>query len=126
MTPNSNNVVFFPGFKRTTPPHTFEEMMETISGARKEHAEYLIDETLSFVFGRCAEDGFDLGADKCSKTTAMLMESLRSALFASVGIPHPLQAVAETMFQIVDTTEGAAIITTSLEEDDESDLAAPD
>ena len=123
MTPSSNNVVFFPGHKRTAPPHTFEEMMETISGARKEHAEFLIDETLSFVFGRCQEDGFDLGGDACSKTTAMLIESLRSALFASVGIPHPLQAVAESMFQIVDTSDGTAIIPSSFVLDGAGDIA---
>jgi hypothetical protein len=97
-------------------------MMETVSSARKEHIEYLIDETLSFVFNRCQEDGFDLGAEKCSKTTAMLIESLRSALFDSVGIEHPLQPVAEKMFQIVENIEGqisinpSSFVVTSLED----------
>jgi hypothetical protein len=109
-TDTSNNIVIFPLFNtRTAPPHTFEEMMEVVSSSRKEHIEYLIDETLSFVFSRCAEDGFDLGQDKCSKTTAMLIESLRAALFNTVGLEHPLHKVADTMFQVIDDSSGGSI-----------------
>lgn len=102
MTSASNNVVIFPRSPKQYPSQTYEEMMETISSTRREHIEYLIDDTLAFVFARCGEDGFDLGKDHCAKPTAMLMESLRSALMATVGLEHPLQKTAETMFSIID------------------------
>jgi hypothetical protein len=129
MTVHSNNVVIFPGFNtRIAPPHTFEEMMDVVSSARKEHIEYLIDETLSFVFGRVAEDGFNLGQDSCSKTTAMLIESLRAALFNTVGLEHPLHHVAETMFHVIDDTAGGSIsiIPTSFTVDSSIELADGD
>lgn len=102
--------------------------MEVVSSSRKEHIEYLIDETLSFVFSRCAEDGFDLGHDKCSKTTAMLIESLRAALFNTVGIDHPLHKVADTMFHVIDpgVMGSISIVPTSFVVDDPDELADKD
>lgn len=72
--------------------------MVSVEETRREHAEYLLDETLSFLFGRCQEEGFDLTSDKCAKTTALLVESYKAALYKSVGIEHPLQFVAEEFF----------------------------
>lgn len=128
-TDTSNNIVIFPLFNtRTAPPHTFEEMMQVVSSSRKEHIEYLIDETLSFVFSRVSEDGFDLGQDKCSKTTAMLIESLRAALFNTVGLDHPLHRVADTMFQIIDESGNGSIsiIPTSFAVDSSGELVDGD
>lgn len=93
-----DNVVMFPKAKRDSPLNTREEVEAKVVEGRKEHVEYIIDETLSFVFSRCYEEGFNLNNDDCFKTTGMLVESMRAALFKSVGIIHPLHIVAEELF----------------------------
>jgi len=94
----TDNVVIFPKAKRGTPPQTMEELLETVETTRKEHAEFLMDDILSFVFSRCFEEGFDLNQDHCLKSTALLVESFRSALYGAAGVEHPLHDVAESMF----------------------------
>lgn len=98
----TNNVVLFPKAKRGTPPQTLEELIENVSEARKEHIEFVIDEALSFVFGRCYDEGFDLNQDHCLKTTALIVESLRAGLYMAVNLNHPLHAAAEGMFVMED------------------------
>lgn len=94
----TNNVVMFPKSKKNSPPQTMEELLETVESTRKEHAEYLIDGVFSFVFSRCYDEGFDLNSDTCMKSTAMLIETFRAALYGAVGVHHPLHDVAEEMF----------------------------
>ena len=98
----TTNVIQFPKLKRNTPPQSIEELNKNIEETRKEHVEYVIDETMSFAFQRAFDEGFDLGQDDCFKTTAMLVEAYRAALYRSVGIEHPLQDFAETAFAITD------------------------
>jgi hypothetical protein len=94
----TDNVVMFPRAKRDSPLHTREEVQAKVVEARKEHAEFIIDETLSFVFSRCYEEGFNLNNDDCFKSTGMLVEAMRAALFNSVGLYHPLHKVADELF----------------------------
>ncbi len=93
-----SNVVIFPKQKRDTPPQTIEELYENVEGTRKEHIEFLLDDVLAFVFQRCYDEGFDLGQDECMKSTALLVESFRAGLYNTVGIQHPLQHVADSVF----------------------------
>jgi hypothetical protein len=93
-----DNVVMFPKAKKDSPLNTREEVEAKVIEGRKEHIEYIIDETLSFVFLRCHEEGFNLNTDDCLKTTGMLVETMRAALLKSVGISHPLHLVAEELF----------------------------
>lgn len=102
----TSNVIMFPKGKKGSPPQTMEELLETVEEARREHVEFVIDETLSFVFSRCYEEGFDLNKDHCVKTTALVVESLRAAMYNTVGIEHPLFKVADTIF--VSEEEAAA------------------
>lgn len=94
----TDNVVMFPKAKRDSPLNTREEVEAKVNEGRREHIEYIIDETLSFVFSRCYEEGFNLNNDDCFKTTGMLVETMRAALLKSVGISHPLHLIAEEFF----------------------------
>lgn len=94
----SDNIVIFPKAKRGSPPLNMEELLETVETTRKEHTEFLMDDILSFVFSRCLEEGFDLNQDHCLKSTALLVESFRSALYGTFGADHPLHEMAEAMF----------------------------
>jgi hypothetical protein len=119
----TDNVVMFPKAKKDTPLHTREEVEAKVSAARKEHVEYIIDETLSFVFSRCYEEGFNMNNDNCFKTTGMLVESMRAALYNTVGLHHPLHSIAEELFssdeEALEQTEN--IIAKSLDEEDSED-----
>jgi DUF1680 family protein len=113
----------FPKAKRNIPLNTREEVEAKVMEARKEHIEYVIDETLSFVFSRCYEEGFNLNNDNCFKTTGMLVETMRAALFRSVNMSHPLHTVAEELFvndeDALEQTEN--IMAKSLDSENEED-----
>lgn len=94
------NVIAFPKGKRDTPPQSMEELLENVETTRKEHIEYIMDETLAVFFQRAYDEGFDLGADECFKTTACLVEAARAALYKTAGIYHPLHDFAENSFHL--------------------------
>lgn len=94
-----NNVIVFPKAKKGAPANTIDEILENVNMARREQVEFLIDETLSFVFSRCYQEGFNLTEDRCVKTTALVVESLRAALYNTCNIEHSLHDVAEQIFQ---------------------------
>lgn len=78
------NVIMFPKSKLNCPPSNMEELLDNVETARKEHIEYVIDEAMGFLFNMLYDQGFDLSTDECAKSTAHIMESLRSAMFKSV------------------------------------------
>ena len=106
-----SNIVLFPKQKKDSPPMTIEQLYESVEGTRREQIEYLIDDVLSFVFQRCYEEGFDLGQDKCLKTTGLVVESFRAGLYNTISMEHPLHKVAETLF--VEGTEEVSETETS-------------
>lgn len=94
-----SNVVIFPKSKREgSPIQNHDELIEKVMEARKDHIEYLVDEVMSAVFQRCADEGFDLTKDSSVKPTCLLVEALRSSLLSTCGLEHPLQLTAEQIF----------------------------
>ena len=104
-----SNVIVFPKGKKDTPPQSMEELLENVESTRKEHIEYVMDEVLSYVFSRVYDDGFDLGDEECLKTTALLVESMRSALYKTAGIFHAFHVMAEDVFNIVDAETNESV-----------------
>lgn len=92
---NSNNVVIFPKGKKDSPPQTLAEVMGDVLEARVAHIDFFLDEIGSYIFSRAHEEGFHLMTDDNMKINTLMMESIRSALFESVGVPHFLHDVAE-------------------------------
>jgi hypothetical protein len=93
-----SNVVIFPRSKQAAPANSIDEIIENMEVVRKEQVEMIIDETLSYVFNRSYQEGYDLSSDHCVKPTAMVVESLRAALYKTVGMSHPLHDAAEKLF----------------------------
>lgn len=104
------NVIAFPKAKRDTPPQSMEELYENVESTRKEHIEFLMDEILSFVFSRAYEEGFNLSDEDCLKTTALLVESFRAALYNTAGIDHPFHPMANDVFKIENVEEDVDIL----------------
>lgn len=93
-----SNIIVFPKAKKGAPANSIDEILENVEMARREQIEFLIDETLSPLFSQCYQQGFDLTEDRCVKTTALVVESLRAALYNTAGIQHSLHDVAEKLF----------------------------
>lgn len=93
-----SNVIAFPKGKKDSPPQTIEELQAKVNETRKEHIDYIVEESMSFIFSRCYEEGFDLGQEECIKTTSLAVESFKAALYNTVGIKHPLHVLADGMF----------------------------
>lgn len=115
-----SNVILFPKAKKGAPANSIDEIIENVQMARREQIEMLIDDTLSFVFSRCYQEGFDLTEDRCVKTTALVVESLRAALYNTCSLDHSLHNVADQLF--VNEAEAQAQ-TERILESDEPDIA---
>lgn len=100
------NVIAFPKGKRDAPPQSIEELQAKVNETRIEHIDYIVEETMSFIFSRCYDEGFDLAHEDCLKTTSLVVESLKAALYNTVGIEHPLHPLAENLFVL----DGASVI----------------
>lgn len=100
-----NNVIVFPKAKKGAPANSIDEILENMETVRKEQVEMLIDDTLSYVFSRCYQEGFDLSADHCVKPTAMVVEAMRAALYKTAGMSHGLHDTAEQLF--IDESQAA-------------------
>jgi hypothetical protein len=111
-----NNVIVFPKTKKGTPANSIDEILENVGVARREHIEMLIDTTLAHVFSHCYQEGFDLTEDRCVKTTALVVESLRAALYNTCNMEHSLHSFAEQLF--VDETQAQAQTERIMESDD--------
>jgi hypothetical protein len=111
-----NNVIVFPKGKKGAPVSSIDEILENVGLARREQIEMLIDGTLSFVFSQCYQEGFNLTEDRCIKTTALVVESLRAALYNTCNMEHSLHSVAEQLFK--DETEAQAQTDRIMESDD--------
>jgi len=93
----TDNIIVFPKSKKDTPPLTIQEIVEKQEEVRKGHIEFVLDEVLANCFGFCYNEGFDLGKDECVNTTGLVIESLRAALFKSVGLNHSLHQLADSL-----------------------------
>ena len=105
----SDNVVLFPNKKKDSPPHSMEQVYKKALESRKEHIEYVIDEVVGNIIGFSREEGFDLGSEDCLKSTSMMIETLRAGYYKSAGITHPLHAVAEMMFETIDSLNNVSV-----------------
>jgi hypothetical protein len=100
----ANNIIVFPG-KNVRGPQTIEEVVDNLDMVRQVH----IQETLELVVPRLFESfsvaGFQPDEDdeiQYMKHGAMIVEAARSFLCKVSGLPHPLQIIAENLFDQVD------------------------
>lgn len=100
----ANNVIMFP-IKNARGPQTIEEVTDSLDMVRQLH----IQETLELVVPRLFESfsvaGFapeDEESLVFLKDGALIVEAARSFLCKISGVTHPLQLVAESMFEQVD------------------------
>ena len=100
----SNNIITFPGKTSRPPPLTLEQVEENLDLVRQIH----IQETLELVVPKLFESfsvagfGADDESNEYLKDGAMVVEAARSFLCKVSGVHHPLQLIAENMFEQID------------------------
>lgn len=100
----ANNVIIFPG-KNLRGPQSIEEVADNLDMVRQVH----IQETLELVIPKLFESfnvaGFNAGDEDENnflKHGAMVVEAARSFLCKISDLEHPLQLIAENLFEQVD------------------------
>lgn len=100
----SNNIILFPVKSSRPPPLTMEQVEENLDLVRQVH----IQETLELVVPKLFESfsmagfGGDDDSNEYLKDGAMVVEAARSFLCKASGLDHPLQLIAENMFEQID------------------------
>ena len=106
---DSDNVIPFPRKSRTTlgvvtPPQSMEEVVETVDIVRQAHIQQTLEQVVPMMFDNFALAGFQ-PADEMEflKDGALIVESARSFLNKIYGAHHPLQLIADNLFEQVDS-----------------------
>lgn len=105
----------FPKEKRPTPGDSPEIIYAAIEKAQKERSEIIVDEIVSQLYNTMEGYGipFDNENEQVLKGTALVVESLRALLFGLGGYTHPLQPIADSIFDVMYKRGQAPIVVIS-------------
>lgn len=105
MTDQSNNVIRFPGVKRSSPEEPSpEEVISNLLSIKNNHINQALTLILPILFNNIEIAGFPLGEDEQSedinmKDGVLIIEAIRSLLCKTYGIYHPFQDIAENLIE---------------------------
>ena len=106
---DSDNVIPFPRKSKTTlgvvtPPQSMEEVVETVDIVRQAHIQQTLEQVVPMMFDNFALAGFQ-PADEMEflKDGALIVEAARSFLNKIYGAQHPLQLIADNLFEQIDS-----------------------
>ena len=105
-----SNVIAFPKGKKKCPPQSIEELQNRFAVKKTEYVNDMVDYYGTEMLAKISQDGFEIDDDNFMKDFAFTLESLRSGLYRSVGVEHPLQ---ESVDEAID------IATNDINEEDE-------
>lgn len=115
----SDNVVVFPKERKNAPPQSLEEMHESIEALRKERIELTIDTVVPNLFMSLLQEGFDLSlTEEGVKDSALIIETVKSALYRSMDFKHGLQAISDKLFVIKENEDGTTVVKVDPVEDE--------
>ncbi|CAB4140796.1 hypothetical protein UFOVP395_131 [uncultured Caudovirales phage] len=99
----SNNVITFP-LKNSRAPITMEQVEENLDLVRQIHIQETLELVVPKMFESFAVAGFaaDDESNEYLKHGAMIVEAARSFLCKMSDMHHPLQLIAENMFEQID------------------------
>ena len=107
MTALANNVIQFPkkGPSRPNTPQTLEQVSDTLEIIKVTHVQGTLELLVPMLFDNLATAGFfqpEEDEHHYLKDGALVVEAIRSFLNKTYGMEHPLQLIAEHMFEQVD------------------------
>jgi hypothetical protein len=93
---NKNNVIQFPGTTREIPKDE-KDVVQRVDNIKHLHIQEVLSTMVPIIFNQMATAGFDFIDDEV-KDGAFLVEALRSIMLKHYGIDHPMQILAENLF----------------------------
>lgn len=105
----SDNVIPFPKKVQASlglvpPPQNMEEVEETVDIVRQAHIQQTLEQVIPMLFDNLALAGFQpLDEMTFLKDGALIVESARSFLNKIYGMSHPLQLIADNLFEQIDS-----------------------
>jgi len=103
---SSNNIILFPirSSDRYIPPQTIEEVIENMADVRNVHIQESLENMMPMLFDRLSLAGFNLDDEdpNITKHGALVVEAVRSFLCKVYGMDHPLQIIANNLFEMED------------------------
>jgi hypothetical protein len=100
---NKNNVIQFPGTTREIPKDE-KDVVQRVDNIKHLHIQEVLSTMVPIIFNQMATAGFDFIDDEETgevnnvKDGAFLVEALRSIMLKHYGIDHPMQILAENLF----------------------------
>lgn len=99
----ANNVIQFPSrgnFDRAPAPQSLDEVIEMVDDLKQAHIQETIETVIPMLFNSLSVVGFQPDDDDTYlKDGALIVEAVRSFLNKTYSIEHPLQFIAEHMFE---------------------------
>ena len=95
-----SNVIAFPKEKKNCPPQSIEEVQDRLAVKKIEYVNEIVDYYGTELLAKISQDGFEIDEDNFMKDFAFTLESLRSGLYRSVGVEHPLQESVDEAIEI--------------------------
>lgn len=98
---NANVVVSFP-IERIIRTPIPESVQENVKKTQKDYVNRLVDENATILVARLAMAGIDISTEDFQKSYALAIECLRSTVYMTLGIGHPLQEPIVEMIKAIE------------------------
>jgi hypothetical protein len=105
----ANNIIRFPGSFRTdstiiSTPQSLEEVEDSVEVIRHVHIQQTLEQIVPMLFDNLALAGFQPSDELLFlKDGALVVEAIRSFMSKLYGMEHPLQLIAENLFEQIDS-----------------------
>lgn len=108
---DSDNIIPFPRKNQSpltssiiAPPQSIDEVEETVDIVRQVHIQQTLEQVIPMLFDNLALAGFQpINEMDFLKDGALVVEAARSFLNKIYGMQHPLQLIADNLFEQVDS-----------------------
>ena len=98
-----STVIKFPKHNpRITPDQSLEQVQEKIAQAKEKYINALVDHHSSNLLAGIALSGLEIDTDEFMKDFAFTVETIRSTMYRSMGMVHPLQESIDEVVDVVD------------------------
>jgi hypothetical protein len=105
----ANNIIRFPGSFRAdstiiSTPQSLEEVEDSVEVIRHVHIQQTLEQIVPMLFDNLALAGFQPSDELLFlKDGALVVEAIRSFMSKLYGMEHPLQLIAENLFEQIDS-----------------------
>ena len=104
----TDNIIPFPkknhNFSGSSTPQSIDEVEETVDLVRQVHIQQTLEQVIPMLFDNLSLAGFQPANEMdFLKDGALIVEAARSFLNKTYAISHPLQLIAENLFEQTDS-----------------------